>query len=57
MEKGILVIKAKKKEGSTGIWGALGKRVDRQCAPDVKNRREESIKEHFKREEQVRLLL
>lgn len=53
VQDGTLFIKAKKKEGHEGIWGSLGQRVDRRCTPDVKARREESIKEQFKREQEV----
>lgn len=55
VENGILVIKANKKEGHTGIWGGAGMScVDRKCSdPKVRIRREESIKEQLKREQEV----
>lgn len=46
-------IKATKKEGHVGIWGSLGEPVDRKCDPKVKTRREESIKEKLKQEQEV----
>lgn len=53
-EKGILIFKAKKKEGHTGIWGKLGACVDRnKSEPEVRIRREESIKEQLKQEQEV----
>lgn len=56
VENGTLIIKAKKKEGSVGLWGSLGKLVDRKGDPKVKARREESIKEKLKQEQEVRLV-
>lgn len=53
VEKGILVVKLKKKSDSFGIWGSLGQRVDRKCDPKVTARREQSIKEKLKWEEEV----
>lgn len=52
-ERGILIIKAKKKEGHIGIWGILGSIADRKSEPEVRIRREESIKEQLKREQEV----
>lgn len=57
VENGTLHIKARKKEGSVGLWGSLGQPVDRKCEPEVKARREESIKEKFKQEQEVGVLL
>lgn len=53
VEKGILVVKLKKKSDNFGIWGSLGQRVDRKCDPKVTARREQSIKEKLKWEEEV----
>lgn len=53
VDKGTLIIKAKKKEGSTGLWGSLGQVVDRKSSAEAKSRREESIKEKFKQEQEV----
>lgn len=53
VENGTLIIKARKKEGHVGLWGSLGKPVDRKCDPKVKTRREESIKEKLKQEQEV----
>lgn len=53
VENGTLMIKAKKKEGSTGLWESLGQPVSRKCDPKVKARREESIKEKLKLEDEV----
>lgn len=53
-ENGSLMIKARKKEGHVGLWGSLGKPVDRKCDPKVKARREESIKAKLKQEQEVR---
>lgn len=53
VENGTLLIKARKKEGSVGLWGSLGQPVDRKCDPEVKARREESIKEKLKQEQEV----
>lgn len=54
MENGTLIIKARKKEGHVGLWKSLGNPVDRKCDPAVKTRREESIKEKLKQEQEVR---
>lgn len=53
VEKGILVVKLKKKSDNYGIWGSLGQRLDRKCDPKVRARREQSIKEKLKWEEEV----
>lgn len=52
-ERGILFIKAKKKEGHIGIWGVLGSVADRKSDPEVRIRREESIKGQLKQEQEV----
>eukprot|EP00903_Cladosiphon_okamuranus_P008736 g8368.t1 len=54
VENGTLMIKARKKEGHIGLWGSLGKLVDRKCDPKVKARREESIKEKLKQEQELK---
>eukprot|EP00752_Nemacystus_decipiens_P006509 g5861.t1 len=54
VENGTLIIKASKKEGHVGLWGSLGKPVDRKCDPKVKARREESIKEKLKQEQELK---
>lgn len=53
VDNGTLIIKAKKKEGSNGLWGSLGQIVDRKSTVEAKARREESIKEKFKQEQEV----
>ena len=53
VENGTLMIKARKKEGHVGLWGSLGKPVDRKSDPSVKARREESIQEKLKQEQEV----
>lgn len=53
VENGTLIIKARKKEGHVGLWGSLGKPVDRKCDPKVKARREDSIKAKLKQEQEV----
>ena len=53
VENGTLIIKARKKEGHVRLWGSLGRPVDRKCDPKVKTRREESIKEKLKQEQEV----
>lgn len=55
VKEGVLTVKATKKEGHTGAWGSLGSCVDRKCNPDVKIRRDNSIKEKLKYEEEVSL--
>lgn len=53
IENGTLVVEMKKKQGFCGLWGKLGQIVHRNCDPEIKIRREESIKEQLKREQEV----
>lgn len=53
VEKGVLIIKARKKQDNIGTWGLVGTCADRKCDPEVRARRENSIKEELKREQEV----
>lgn len=53
IENGTLIVELRKKQGFRGLWGKVGQIVHRNCEPEIKIRREESIKEQLKREHEV----